>query len=178
MFFLIENNEITEGPLNQLPRTYVKDDITHPLRELWSKGHVADVNTLGWQEAEVTTPSYDPDTHKLGDTTYSVVDGQVVGEYEVLPLSTEELRRNLQAVRDQALMDMTHTFADGSVIQVRPTDLTNFNIAISVGLDRDWIMADNSVRLTTAAEMQEALNSGIGQGQAIWNNYAQALKTI
>jgi len=39
-------------------------------------------------------------------------------------------------------------------------------------------MADNSVRLTTAAEMQEALNSGIGQGQAIWNNYAQALKAI
>ena len=176
MKFLVQNNQIIEGPLSNYPKTFELEDVIHPIREMANKGH--DVTQYGWVEDTTAEPTYDPSTHKLGDITYSVVDGQVVGEYEVLSLSTEELRRNLQAVRDQALMDMTHTFADGSVIQVRPTDLTNFNIAISVGLDRDWIMADNSVRLTTAAEMQEALNSGIGQGQAIWNNYAQALKAI
>lgn len=178
MFFLIENNEITEGPLNQLPRTYVKDDITHPLRELWSKGHVVDVNALGWQKAEVTTPSYDPTTHKLGDIAYTVTEGIVTGEYVIEPLSTEELRSNLQAVRDTALTEMIHTFADGTVIQVRPSDLTNFNIAIEVGVDRDWIMADNSVRMTTVADMQEAMTSGIAQGQAIWDQYAQELKAL
>jgi hypothetical protein len=178
MFFLIENNQITEGPLNQLPRTYVKDDITHPLRELWSKGHVADVNALGWQEAEVTTPSYDPTTHKLGEITYSVADDIVSGEYTVEPLSTEELRSNLQAARDAALNEMTHTFSDNTVIQVRPSDLTNFNIAIQVGIDRDWIMANNTVRMTTVAEMQEAMNSGIAQAQAIWDQYAQELKAL
>jgi hypothetical protein len=102
----------------------------------------------------------------------------VSGEYTVEPLSTEELRSNLQAARDAALNSMTHTFADNTVIQVRPSDLTNFNIAIQIGLDRDWIMADNSVRLTTVAEMQEALNSGIAQGQAIWDQYAQELKAL
>ena len=178
MFFLIENNGITEGPLNQLPRTYVKDDITHPLRELWIKGHIADVNTLGWQEAEVTTPSYDTTTHKLGDITYSVSEGIVTGEYVIEPLSTEELRSNFQSARDAALTDMTHTFADETVIQVRPSDLTNFNIAIQVGVDRDWIMADNSVRMTTVADMQEAMTSGIAQGQAIWDQYAQELKAL
>lgn len=90
----------------------------------------------------------------------------------------ERTRAALQAVRDQSLTSMTHTFSDGSVIQVRPSDLTNFNIAIGVGVDRDWIMADNTVRFTTVAEMQEALSSGISQGQAIWNTYAQELKAL
>lgn len=90
----------------------------------------------------------------------------------------EAARAALQSSRDQALNTMTHTFADGSVIQVRPQDLTNFNIAIGAAVDRDWIMADNSVRFTTVAEMQEALNSGIAQGQAIWDNYAQELKLL
>lgn len=176
MKFLVQNNVIQQGPLSNYPKSFELDNVIHPIREMANKGH--DVSIYGWQEASVTEPTYDPTTHKLGEITYTIVAGEVVGEYALVPLSTEELRRNLQAARDNALNTMTHTFADGAVIQVRPSDLSNFNIAIGVSLDRDWIMADNSVRFTSVAEMQAALNSGIAQGQTIWDNYAQALKLL
>lgn len=176
MKFLVQNNAIVEGPLPNYPKTFELDGVIHPIREMANKGH--DVTQYGWVEDTVTEPVYAISTHKLGDITYSVVDGSVVGEYEIVALTSEEKRVALQQTRDAALNSMTHTFADDTVIQVRPSDLTNFNIAIEVGTSRDWVMADNSVRFTTVAEMQEALASGITQGQAIWNTYAQELKDL
>lgn len=90
----------------------------------------------------------------------------------------ESDRKALQSARDASLQAMTHTFADGSIVQVRPQDMSNFQTAIAIGQDRDWIMSDNSVRLTTVSELQEALNSGIAQGQVVWAEYAAALKSL
>lgn len=90
----------------------------------------------------------------------------------------EQQRVSLKRHREISLTSMTHTFTDGSVIQTRPEDLSNFNIAISVGIARDWIMADNTVRLTTVAEMQEALNSGIEQGLQFWNDYIRDIRAL
>jgi hypothetical protein len=39
-------------------------------------------------------------------------------------------------------------------------------------------MEDNTVRLTTVDELSTALDSGIAQGKAIWNDYANKIKTL
>lgn len=88
----------------------------------------------------------------------------------------ESERRNLKRERDEALASMTHTLADGSVLQVRPADLPNFQLAIAMGADQRWVLADNTTRMITVAEMQEAVNSGTAQGQQIWADYAEALE--
>jgi hypothetical protein len=90
----------------------------------------------------------------------------------------EQLRQQAKQERDQALANLTHTFADGSVVQVRPGDLPNFQIAINNGVDREWIMADNTVRLTTVTELQQAMADGITQGEAVWDVYMNKIKEI
>jgi len=80
--------------------------------------------------------------------------------------------------RDASLSAITHTLADGSIYQVRPSDIANFQLAITIGTDAEWVLEDNSVRLTTVTELQEILDSGISQGIAIWNTYTTTLKNI
>jgi len=83
------------GELNfsykQLPNLWAANGVQYPLRELWNKGHVAVVNELGWQGVEPTVPDYNPETHKIGDAVYSVENGKIVGQYQIIPLSAEEL---------------------------------------------------------------------------------------
>ena len=90
----------------------------------------------------------------------------------------EQQRAALKQERDKALESITHSFADGSVIQVRPQDVSNIQLAISQGESQKWVMKDNSVRLTTVTELQEALESGIAQGKAIWDNYTAELEVL
>ena len=90
----------------------------------------------------------------------------------------EELRQQLKATRDTALQATTHDFLDGRIAQVRPQDLANFQIAIANGVAREWVMADNSVAVLTVAEMQAAMQSGITQGEAVWDNYIAELKLL
>lgn len=99
-------------------------------------------------------------------------------DIELAEIAYQEALTNLKAVRDTALSALTHQFADGSVVQVRPKDMPNFQIAISFGQSEEWVMADDNVRLLTVAEMQEAMNSGIAQGKVIWNNYTAELKLL
>lgn len=87
-------------------------------------------------------------------------------------------RKELQRERDAILAAMVYTFEDGTVIQVRPQDLANFQTAIASGIDRTWIMADNSVRMTTVAELQAAMNDGIQRGRQIWNDYADQMAAL
>jgi hypothetical protein len=61
---------------------------------------------------------------------------------------------------------------------VRPDDLDNLNLAIDAGQSEDWVLADNTVRELTVAEMQEALLSGIEQGKVIWRVYTAELKKL
>lgn len=88
----------------------------------------------------------------------------------------EEARVQAKADRDTALSAMVHTLIDGSVVQTRPSDLTNFQIAIDLGVSKDWVLKDNTVRLLTVAEMGECLASGVSQADAIWTTYTDFLK--
>lgn len=90
----------------------------------------------------------------------------------------EAKRQDAKRKRDTALQAMTYTFGDGAVVQTRPQDMPSFQTAISVGLDQKWIMADNSVRLTTTTEMQAAVDSAVAQAQTIWGAYADELALI
>jgi len=90
----------------------------------------------------------------------------------------ENKRLAMKATRDQSLADLTHTLSDGSIVQVRPTDLPNFNMALAIGEAKDWVLADNSVRALTVTEMQEAVADGIAQGEAIWQAYTDGLKAL
>ena len=90
----------------------------------------------------------------------------------------ENKRLALKDTRDQSLADLTHTLSDGSIVQVRPEDLPNFNTALAIGAARDWVMSDNSVRELTVTEMQAAVADGIAQGEAIWQAYTDGLKAL
>ena len=91
----------------------------------------------------------------------------------------EQARKELKQVRDQALAALSHTLPNGDIVQVRPADLPNFNMALAIiGEAKDWVMADNSVRSLTVTEMQEAVADGIAQGEAIWQAYTDGLKAL
>ena len=90
----------------------------------------------------------------------------------------EQDRSALKQVRDQALAALIYTLPNGDIVQVRPADLPNFNMALAIGADRDWVMSDNSVRSLTVTEMQEAVADGIGQGEVIWQAYTDGLKSL
>lgn len=91
---------------------------------------------------------------------------------------TEESLSQLQQVRDQSLQSMTHELANEAVVQVRPQDIINFQTAIQLGSDSEWVLADNTIRTLTVAEMQECLQAGMQQGKAIWDNYIASLKAL
>ena len=90
----------------------------------------------------------------------------------------EEQRQEAKAKKDKALQTNTYTLSDGSVYQVRPQDLPNFQLAIAQGKDTDWILADNTVRHTTVDELKEILSNGIKQAKAIYQEYIDTLKSI
>jgi len=90
----------------------------------------------------------------------------------------EKARKELKRVRDQALEALSHTLPNGDIVQVRPEDLPNFNMALAIGAVRDWVLADNSVRELAVTEMQSAVADGIAQGEAIWQAYTDGLKAL
>jgi hypothetical protein len=93
-------------------------------------------------------------------------------------LQKENQRNALKAVREQALSAIKHTIADGSVYQVRPNDLPNFSMAIQEGQREYWVLDNNTTRLTSVAEMQECILSGIAQGKVIWRSHTDSLKAL
>ena len=90
----------------------------------------------------------------------------------------ETARQDAKTTRDNALEANTYTLADGSVYQVRPKDLPNFQPAIQLGVDTDWVLANNSVRFTTIAELQTILSAGVAQAKIIYDTYMATLKKI
>ena len=90
----------------------------------------------------------------------------------------QQKKNKLKQERDKALENITYTFSDNSVIQVRPKDLPNINIAIQQNQDTKWIMADNTIRTVTVDELKEAMASGIAQGKAIWADYMSKLEKL
>jgi hypothetical protein len=88
---------------------------------------------------------------------------------------------NLKLVRNLELSQLTHKFSSGSIVQVRPSDLVNFQFAIAEGNPEHWVMDDlspTSVELLSCEDMEIALKSGILQGKAIWRNHTTALQAL
>lgn len=105
------------------------------------------------------------------------------GFTEMPPPPTEAEQRELDRLaakrtRDQALQAITHEWPDGSIVQVRPQDLANFQVAIQRGESQRWVLTDNTTRLTTATELESALADGIAQAEVIWSSYADALDAL
>ena len=131
--------------------------------------------------------------YKLPNGTYEARSEQTKVPSNWIPITVEEIKAEREAAktpeqlaeegrlqaktdRDTALNNMTHTLTDGSVVQVRPSDAPNFQMAIAIGTPKNWVLADNTVKIgMTVAEMQECLDSGIAQGNVIWDAYTAYL---
>lgn len=95
-----------------------------------------------------------------------------------LEMHKEEDRVLLKLNRDNALKSILHDFGDGRIVQVRPEDVANFQIAITLGLTQEWVMSDNTISSLTPADLQLALDSGISQGKQIWQTYIDSIKLL
>ena len=95
-----------------------------------------------------------------------------------LRITPEVVRRVRKAIRDKSLEAMTYTFPDGRVVQVRPQDLSNFQIAIAQGVAQQWVLENNIPAMLTVTEMQTAVADGIAQGKAVWKVYTDGLADV
>ena len=123
----------------------------------------------------------DAEIQWLDNTQTQPTEGEIQAEIERLKVieSKEQQRQQAKTERDKALNSITYTLSDGSVYQVRPQDVPNFQLAIQRNhQDVKWILADNNVRLTTVDELKEILNHGIQEGTRIWDEYTQKLEEI
>jgi hypothetical protein len=130
-------------------------------------------------KTEIKIPENAPLPPSYTDIKPSEFDEWLNGAWVInLDLQKDGKRNKLKSDRSKSLNDIKHTIADGSIYQVRPSDLPNFSLAIQENKSQDWVLDDNTVRLTTVAEMQECLNSGIAQGKAIWSKHTDALRAL
>lgn len=114
-------------------------------------------------------------TPQLSTDGTSWIEANTSGASEI---QKEKDRIQLKTERDNALKNITHDFGDGRIVQVRPEDIANFQIAINIGLTQEWVMQDNTIASLTAAELQEAFDSGIAQGKQIWQTYIDSIKIL
>jgi len=122
----------------------------------------------------------DAEIQWLDNTQTQPTEEEIQAEIERLKAieSKEQQRSQAKADRDKALNSITYTLNDGSVYQVRPQDVPNFQLAIQRNVDVDWILEDNTIRTTTVDELKEILDAGIQEGIKIWDEYTQKLKEI
>jgi hypothetical protein len=130
-------------------------------------------------KSEVKIPENTPAQAGYSDIKPEEFNEWIDGAWVVdVALKKESQRNVLKTVREQALSAIKHTIADGSVYQVRPSDLANFEGAITKGNSEEWILDNNLTRMTTVAEMQECYISGIDQIAIIWRNNNATLKAL
>jgi len=107
-----------------------------------------------------------------------------MGQVNIKPASVvaqekkESERVKLKTERNNALNTLTYEFSDGKQLQVRPQDKANIEIAIASNIEQKWIMKDNTTRIVTVAELQEALDYSIQQAQIIWQQYVDDLEQL
>lgn len=112
-------------------------------------------------------------------STELVFDGVAVTKsYTVGEISNEQKRLMAKSELNQNLESLTYTFADGRVIQTRPSDLSNFQVVIELGQDEEWILEDNSLSVLTTLELKEAMDSGIAQAKVLWDNYKNFIRSL
>ncbi|MBE0435221.1 MAG: hypothetical protein IBX56_05385 [Methylomicrobium sp.] len=94
------------------------------------------------------------------------------------PPTREQARRGKQGERDTALSTMTHTVDGVGEVQIRPQDFVNFQMAIRLGVDREWVLADNTIGMLTVAQMNECLDAAAVMGAEIWDDYIAELRVL
>jgi hypothetical protein len=130
-------------------------------------------------KSEVRIPENTPSQAGYSDIKPGEFDEWIDEAWVVnVALQKENQRNVLKSVREQSLSAIKHTIADGSIYQVRPSDLPNFSMAVQEGQPEEWVLDNNMTRLTTVAEMQECILSGIAQGKVIWRSHTDALKAL
>jgi hypothetical protein len=130
-------------------------------------------------KSEIKIPENTPAQAGYSDIKPGEFDEWINGAWVVdVVLQKESQRNSLKSVREQSLSAIRHTVSDGSIYQVRPSDLPNFSMAIQEGQPEEWVLDNNMTRLTTVAEMQECILSGIAQGKVIWRSHTDALKAL
>lgn len=94
-------------------------------------------------------------------------------------IAKDEARRALKAERDAALQAIVFDLGAGKSVQVRPQDISNFQLAISRTTDPiDWVLSDNSVEPLSIDILRQALAFGVNEGERIWKQYTDQLKVI
>ena len=91
--------------------------------------------------------------------------------------SVEQLTQD----KNQFLLDNEYTLTVAGIdyiYQVRPNDLTVFSEAIGNGVDKRWKLKNNTIRLTTVAEMVEVATAGKAQIEAIWDAHTLELDAL
>lgn len=152
---------------NEIRWVYVQDDLTHS--GIFIKGQKS--NHLRDDEefepfAEVVSLGLVPNFDQ------AAYDAQIAAEQK------EAARISLKNQRNRLLQSITYSFSDGRSVQVRPQDVSNFQMAISMNINTEWVMSDNTVSELTVAELTEALNHGISEGQRIYVEYMSELKLL
>jgi hypothetical protein len=85
---------------------------------------------------------------------------------------------DLKNKRDALLGLIAYELADGSKIQARPQDAQNLKVAIENGESQQWLMADDTVRVCTVAELQAAFDYGKAEAKRIWGSFFDEYETL
>lgn len=113
-----------------------------------------------------------------GNTNILMFDGTNV-VFDTEKIAKNELKAQIQQLkqqRDESLNSNTVTI-NGHDFNARPKDLSNIELGIEKG-DTLWPDVNDFMVDVTVSDLTTLLNTGISQGEAIWDNYKQAVKDI
>jgi len=106
-----------------------------------------------------------------------VVDGVVKYDADkVAEKEKEALRQQYKQERNEALFTAT-VEVDGMIFQTRPSDFENFEVGIAEGSTK-WVLADNSIRTVTTAQLEQAFTLGKVQAKDIYDAYIMNLEAL
>lgn len=97
-------------------------------------------------------------------------------ENDAFVKSEAALKQTAKEIRDIKLVQLTHDFGDGRIMQIRKQDESNIRNAIDMmereGItEQPWRMADNTTHTVSVDDLKNALISAQNQGAQIWQEF-------
>ena len=95
-------------------------------------------------------------------------------------VAKDSAKAELKQTRDEALQACT-VEVNGNVFQTRPSDESNFRLAIGAMVDGDvegWILDNDTVEDIPKADLIEVYSTGLAKIAAIYAVYKEALKAL
>ena len=139
MWFLVDNNEIVEGPV-VLQNTWVKGDTQYPLKEMGKKDHIDDLRSLGWLKEYIVEPDLDDAIQKVVSYTHKISFSETLGSFVkteavILNKNPSELQEYLdkEIIRKRGLLrrDIASKVGDTPSILGTVSDATQILTLIS-----------------------------------------------